>query len=155
MADIVSPAKRSRMMAGIKGKDTKPEIYMRQLLHANGYRFRLHRKDLPGRPDIVLPKYKTVIFVQGCFWHGHEDCHLFRLPKSRTEFWEEKIDGNRKRDRKKLEALLELDWRVLWIWECALKGKTQIDPSIISSFIQTSLKPNSTRFSELRGQVKG
>ena len=125
MADIVSPAKRSRMMAGIKGKDTKPEIYIRQLLHAQGYRFRLHRKDLPGRPDIVLSKYKTAIFVQGCFWHGHENCHLFRLPKSRTEFWKDKIGGNKKRDQKKLAAVLELDWRVLWIWECALKGKSR------------------------------
>lgn len=128
MADIVSPAKRSRMMAGIKGKNTKPEIVVRQLLHRHGFRFRLHRKDLPGRPDIVLPKYKSAIFVQGCFWHGHEDCHLFRLPKSRTEFWQEKIGGNIARDEKKRLALQEMDWRVLWIWECSLKGKTRLEP---------------------------
>ena len=139
MADIVSPAKRSRMMAGIKGKDTKPEIIVRKLLHARGYRFRLQRKDLPGRPDIVLPKYRTVIFVQGCFWHGHGDCGLFRLPKSRTDFWKEKIGGNIERDRKKLEALLELDWRVLWVWECTVKGKDRLKADdlidVVSGFL--------------------
>lgn len=87
MADIVDKATRSRMMSGIRGKDTKPEIFVRKTLHAQGFRFRLHRKDLPGHPDIVLPKYRAVILVHGCFWHGHEACHLFRLPKSRTEFW--------------------------------------------------------------------
>jgi len=123
--DIVSAAKRSEMMAGIRSADTKPEIFVRQLLHRSGYRFRLHRKDLPGRPDIVLPKYKTVIFVNGCFWHGHKGCKHFRLPKSRTEFWEKKIGGNIERDRKKLEACKELGWNVIVVWECDLPPKVK------------------------------
>lgn len=108
MVDIVSKEVRSRMMAGIKGKDTKPEILVRQLLHRNGFRFRLHQKHLPGRPDIVLKRFNAVIFVNGCFWHGHHRCHLFRLPKSRRDFWQDKIWANRERDDRKREALLEL-----------------------------------------------
>ncbi len=127
MTDIVSKEVRSRMMAGIKGKDTKPEILVRQLLHRNGFRFRLHQKHLPGRPDIVLKRYNAVIFVNGCFWHGHQRCHLFRLPKSRRDFWEDKISANRERDGRKRKALLELGWRVGVIWECAIKGKTALD----------------------------
>lgn len=131
VADIVSPEKRSRMMAGIRGKNTKPEIQVRKLLHAAGFRFRLHRKDLPGKPDIVLPKYKVAIFVHGCFWHGHENCHLFRLPKSRTEFWEQKIAGNIARDKLKRDHLLNLGWRVLIVRECALKGKTSLEAAAL------------------------
>ena len=116
-------------MSGIRGKNTKPEILVRKLLHAAGFRFRLHRKDLPGKPDIVVPKYKVAIFVNGCFWHGHENCHLFRLPKSNTEFWEAKIAGNIKRDKKKQAELLDSGWRVLVIWECALKGKLKLRDS--------------------------
>ena len=123
--DIVTPAERSRMMAGIKSSNTKAEIFLRQLLHRNGYRFRVHRKDLPGRPDIVLAKYKTAIFVNGCFWHGHKGCKHFRLPKSRTEFWEKKIGANIERDRKKLEACRELGWNVIVVWECDLPPKVK------------------------------
>ena len=124
MADIVDKETRSRMMSGIRGKDTKPEVMIRKLLHSRGFRFRLHRKDLPGRPDIVLPRYRVAIFVQGCFWHGHENCHLFRLPSSRTEFWNEKIGGNKSRDEKNIGLLHDAGWRTLQIWECALKGKS-------------------------------
>ena len=119
-ADIVSPAVRSRMMAGIRGKNTKPELLLRSELHRLGFRFRLHRQDLPGRPDLVFPKRGAAIFVHGCFWHGH-DCHLFRLPKSRTEFWKEKIAGNVARDQRQIAALKEAGWRVGIVWECAME----------------------------------
>lgn len=99
MVDIVDVSTRSRMMAGIKNRNTKPEILIRKLLYKKGYRFRLHVKDLPGKPDIVLPKYKAVIFVNGCFWHGHKNCSLFKLPATRTEFWQEKITRNQANDR--------------------------------------------------------
>jgi len=122
--DTVSKKKRSEMMSGIGSKNTKPEIIVRKLLHSNGYRFRLHSKNLPGRPDICLPKHKSVIFVNGCFWHGHS-CPIFRVPKTRPDFWYAKIEGNRQRDRKNIEDLLELGWRVLVIWECTLRGKNK------------------------------
>ena len=122
MADIVSSAVRSRMMAGIKAKDTKPEILVRKALHAQGYRFRLHRKDLPGKPDIVLPGFKTVIFVHGCFWHHHKGCKLALLPSTRREFWTAKLEANAMRDVSAHCRLLALEWRVLTIWECYLKS---------------------------------
>ena len=125
MTDTVSSAKRSEMMAGIKGKDTRPEIFLRRILHREGLRFRLHRKDLPGKPDIVLPRYKTAIFVNGCFWHGHENCKHFRLPKSRTEFWEAKIRSNVERDERTWGQLYEAGWNVIVIWECSLPPKSK------------------------------
>lgn len=124
MPDVVDKATRSRMMSGIKGADTKPELIIRSGLHKRGYRFRLHDKKLPGRPDLVFPKYGAVIFVNGCFWHKH-DCHLFKWPKTRKEFWRKKIEGNASRDARNIAALREQGWRVLTIWECALKGKTR------------------------------
>ena len=124
MPDIVSPETRSRMMAGIQGKNTRPELLIRKGLHRAGFRFRLHDRRLPGRPDLVLPRYRAVILVEGCFWHGH-DCHLFKWPQSRPEFWKKKIEGNRARDRKNHIALLEEGWRVARIRECSLKGKTR------------------------------
>jgi DNA mismatch endonuclease, patch repair protein len=122
MTDVVDRATRSRMMSGIRGTNTNPEKHVRSLLHRSGFRFSLHRKDLPGRPDIVLPKYGAVIFVNGCFWHRHR-CELFKWPKSNTEFWRNKINANAKRDERNFSALLEAGWRVLTIWECAIKGK--------------------------------
>ena len=121
MADIVSKEKRSEMMSGIRGKDTRPEILVRKALHAKGFRYRLQYGKLPGRPDIVLPKYHAVVFVNGCFWHLH-GCRLSTIPKTRTEFWKAKLEGNRERDRKNIENLQELGWRVAVIWECAIKG---------------------------------
>lgn len=127
MADVVSPAVRSRMMAGIRGKDTKPEIVLRRGLHRLGFRFQLHRKDLPGKPDIVFPKHRAVIFAHGCFWHGH-GCHLFKWPKTRVEFWREKIGQNRERDKSAVETLVSDEWRVCEVWECALKGPRRLPP---------------------------
>ena len=139
MADIVSPEKRSEMMSGIRGKDTKPEIIVRRLLHRLGYRFRLHRKDLPGRPDIVLPKWHTVIFVNGCYWHGHEDCHLFRPPKTRTEFWTNKIAGNQARDQRNYSALQDAGWKAVVIWECAVSKKLSLSDDQLEIAIATAL----------------
>jgi DNA mismatch endonuclease, patch repair protein len=122
MSDIVSQEKRSEMMSGIKGKNTKPEIIVRKELFKRGFRYRLHDKKLAGKPDLVLPKYKAAIFVNGCFWHGH-DCKLFKWPKSNPEFWKEKITKNKERDVKNRKLLEEQGWRVTIIWECAVKGK--------------------------------
>lgn len=108
-------------MSRIRSRDTKPELIVRRLLHRMGYRFRLHRKDLPGSPDIVLPKYKTVIFVHGCFWHRHEGCRYAYNPKSRVDFWQKKFLQNVERDRKVRHELIELGWRVLVVWECETK----------------------------------
>ncbi|MBX3493168.1 MAG: DNA mismatch endonuclease Vsr [Parvibaculum sp.] len=133
MADVVSPAVRSRMMSGIRGKDTKPELLIRRGLHALGFRYRLHDKRLPGKPDLVFSMHRAVIFVHGCFWHGH-DCHLFKWPSTREDFWREKITANRKNDAKHLAALRARGWRVLVVWECALKGRTRHNPEkLISS----------------------
>ena len=125
MADVVDAATRSRMMSGIRGKNTKPELTIRKALHARGFRYRIHCKDLPGNPDLCLPKYRAVIFVHGCFWHGH-DCHLFKWPKTRPEFWREKIGRNVAVDAAALARLAEGGWRVATVWECALKGKTRL-----------------------------
>jgi len=152
MTDIVSPEKRSQMMAGIRGKNTKPEIQVRKILHAAGFRFRLHRKDLPGKPDIILPKHKVVIFVHGCFWHGHENCHLFRLPKSKTEFWEAKISGNVERDKLKQAQLLNEGWRVLLVRECALKGKTALEAKMVSDLIRNFIVSHGQQVFEISGQ---
>ena len=114
---------RSRNMSAIKSKNTKPEIAVRRLLHSMGYRFRLHRKDLPGSPDIVLPKYKTVIFVHGCFWHRHENCKYASTPKTRQEFWEAKFRENINRDKLNQENLSSKGWKIIIVWECEIKDK--------------------------------
>lgn len=121
MTDIKTPEERSRNMAAIKSNDTEPEMIVRRYLHGMGWRYGLHNKTLPGKPDIVLRRYKTVIFVNGCFWHGHKNCKYFRLPKSNTEFWQRKIEQNCIRDKRDIEALHKLGWRVIVIWECRLK----------------------------------
>ena len=112
-------------MSGIRGRDTKPELLLRKGLHAMGFRYKLHDKSLLGKPDLVFPRYRAVILVNGCFWHGH-DCHLFKWPKSREDFWREKIKANIERDRLVSGQLKEQGWRVLRVWECALKGRTKI-----------------------------
>jgi len=125
MSDTVSPEVRSRIMAAVKSKNTQPELAIRKGLHAFGFRYRLHRRDLPGRPDLVFPKYRAIIMVNGCFWHGHK-CHLFKLPLTRTDFWQEKIEGNQRRDAINLESLSKMGWRVMLIWECALKSRSKL-----------------------------
>jgi DNA mismatch endonuclease (patch repair protein) len=125
MADVVDKKTRSRMMSNIKSKDTKPELLIRKALHAKGYRYKLHTKDLPGKPDIVLPKHRAVVFIHGCFWHGH-DCHLFKWPKDNQEFWENKINTNKRNDSKHNTELQESGWRVMIVWECSIKGRKNI-----------------------------
>lgn len=116
--DTLSPSRRSWNMSQIKGRNTAPELKVRSALHRAGFRFRLHRRDLPGTPDIVLPRFRTVIFVHGCFWHRHEGCKFAYTPKSRTEFWEEKFSRNMERDRRKILQLQQAGWNVEIIWEC-------------------------------------
>lgn len=127
-------------MSGIRGKDTKPELLIRKGLHRLGFRYRLHVKSLPGKPDLVFPKYKAVILVHGCFWHGH-DCHLFKMPSTRPDFWKEKIGKNQKRDSESIDALEKIGWKVLCIWECSLRGKTRLKLdkvlSVASSWLET------------------
>lgn len=126
MTDVHDPATRSRNMAAVRARDTKPELMIRRALHGAGLRYRLNVRDLPGKPDIVLPRYRAVVFVHGCFWHRHE-CDLFRWPESRTDFWREKLNANAARDVKAADALEEAGWRQAVIWECALKGRKKRD----------------------------
>jgi DNA mismatch endonuclease, patch repair protein len=149
MVDIVSREVRSRMMSGIRGKNTKPEMVIRKGLHRLGFRFRLHDKSLPGKPDIVLPRYRAVILIHGCFWHGH-DCHLFKWPKSHTEFWKEKIDRNVEVDRCSEHSLLHIGWRQAIVWECSIKGRTRIPLDQILSSLEDWLKSESPQL-EIKG----
>lgn len=126
MIDIVDRQTRARMMSGVRSKNTQPEMVIRKALHQRGYRYRLHDKSLPGRPDLVFPGKKAVIQVQGCFWHMH-GCHLFRWPSTRVDFWQQKIEGNARRDQRNLFLLNAAGWRVLTVWECALKGPHRLD----------------------------
>lgn len=121
MTDVVDAATRSRMMSGIKGKNTSPEILIRKALHGRGFRFRIHADELPGKPDLVLPKHKAAVFVHGCFWHGHR-CRFFKVPQTRSDFWLEKIGKNRMRDDHQIATLRASGWRVLVIWECAVRS---------------------------------
>ena len=125
MVDVHTPIQRSRNMAAIKGKNTKPELIIRKELHRLGFRYRLHYSALPGSPDLVFPKYKAVILINGCFWHKHE-CHMFKWPKNNAEFWRAKIEKNFIRDSKNSDYLVALGWKSLVIWECALKGRKKI-----------------------------
>ena len=121
MADVHDKATRSYNMSQIRSRNTKPEMLVRKFLHAHGFRYRLHVKDLAGKPDLVLPKYRTVIFIHGCFWHGHEHCKYFVVPKTRTEWWLTKINSNKANDAKALKALKKDGWKIIVLWECELK----------------------------------
>lgn len=139
------------MMSGIRGKDTKPELVIRRGLHALGFRYRLHDRQLPGRPDLVLPRWRAVIQIHGCFWHGH-DCPLFRWPQTRQEFWRAKIGRNVERDREVNEALDRAGWRVLTVWECALKGPGRIGADTAVTRAAAWLRSDA-RAGEIRGTV--
>ncbi|WP_097142050.1 MULTISPECIES: very short patch repair endonuclease [Rhizobium/Agrobacterium group] len=149
MADIVTAEVRSRMMSRIRGANTKPELLLRKGLHALGFRFRLHDRSLPGKPDIVLPRFKAVIFAHGCFWHGH-DCHLFKWPSTRPEFWQAKIARNRTVDERAEAALAEAGWRQAVVWECALKGKTRLPLEEVITACAEWLRSDRPRL-EIRG----
>ncbi|MBV8325615.1 DNA mismatch endonuclease Vsr [Chryseobacterium sp.] len=125
MTDVHSKEVRSYNMSKIKGKDTKPEILVRKFLFAEGFRYRLHSKKLPGTPDIVLNKYKTVVFIHGCFWHGHDNCKYYVIPKTKTEWWLEKIEKNKTNDKANIMKLEEKGWKVIIVWECDLKLKNR------------------------------
>lgn len=129
MTDVHNKTTRSYNMSKIKGKDTKPEILVRKFLFSKGYRYRLHDKRLAGKPDIVLPKYKTVIFIHGCFWHGHKECKYFKLPQTRSEWWADKINKNVINDVKALNSLATSGWKILIVWECELK-KSKIENTL-------------------------
>lgn len=140
MADVHDVDTRSYNMSCVKSKNTKPEIWVRKYLFACGFRYRINVKRLPGTPDIVLPKYKTAIFVNGCFWHGHKNCRYFVIPKTRTEWWLDKINRNIERDQANFRALKKLGWRVVTIWECQLKPAIIYDTLLNLSKIILTLK---------------
>ena len=142
MADTLTKEKRSWNMSRITGRNTKPEILLRSLLHREGFRFRLHDKRLPGKPDIVLPRHRTVIFVNGCFWHRHNNCEYAYTPKSRQEFWLNKFQGTVQRDQEKQKMLADLGWQVLVVWECELKRNSSLLVSDISSKLLGCLHGN-------------
>lgn len=142
MVDTLTKEKRSWNMSRITGRNTKPEILLRSLLHREGFRFRLHDKRLPGKPDIVLPRHRTVIFVNGCFWHRHNNCEYAYTPKSRQEFWLNKFQGTVQRDQEKQKMLADLGWQVLVVWECELKRNSSLLVSDISSKLLGCLHGN-------------
>lgn len=127
MTDVFPRKQRSEIMARVKGKDTKPERLVRSMLHRNGFRFRLHRSDLPGKPDIVLPGRRVVIFVHGCFWHQHKGCKAAQRPASNPAYWGAKLDNNRRRDARNRRALSKLGWKVIVVWECSLKYPNRVE----------------------------
>ena len=151
MPDIVDPETRSRIMSSIRGKDTKPELIIRHALHAKGFRYRLHACDVPGRPDIVFPRFRSAVFVHGCFWHGH-DCPLFRLPGTRVEYWKAKIERNKKRDDEVATMLLDSGWRYFVVWECAIRGRGKLPLDAVISEIASWIRGTSRDTFELRGR---
>jgi DNA mismatch endonuclease (patch repair protein) len=147
MADRLTPEQRRLNMRRVRAKDTKPEIIVRGLLHRTGFRYRLHRRDLPGRPDIALPRYRATVFVHGCFWHGH-NCSLFRMPTTRPQFWSAKIDSNRRRDAAAVTGLAEIGWRSLWVWECAVRGKHRLKATELSERMAAFIRGDA-RFADI------
>jgi DNA mismatch endonuclease, patch repair protein len=150
MVDVVTRDVRSRMMSGIRGKNTRPEKILRSGLHRLGYRFRLHDQRLPGKPDLVFPKYSAVLFAHGCFWHGH-DCRLFKWPSTRSKFWRDKITRNQEIDAEALTNLAQEGWRVGIVWECALKGRDRLSVESVLQRCSAWVRSDSKKF-VLRGQ---
>jgi len=144
MPDVHDRATRSRNMAAVRGRDTKPELMIRRGLHAAGLRYRLHVKALPGKPDLVFPKHRAAVFVHGCFWHGHA-CALFTLPETRAEFWQEKIAGNISRDETAARWLHELGWRVAVVWECALRGRDRLSLTDVLDELSSWIRSDAAR----------
>lgn len=146
MVDVHTKKQRAYNMSRIKSKDTRPELEIRKLLFKQGLRYRLHRKDLPGKPDLVFSKYKAVVFINGCFWHYH-DCKLFKMPETRKDWWEDKLVKNKERDKRNLSQLLDSGWRVMVIWECAWRGKGSVSVHIgkISEKISAWIKSDSVK----------
>lgn len=145
MADIVDTATRSRMMSGIRSKNTKPELFIRKKLFHEGFRYRIHVNSLPGKPDLVLPSYRAIIFVHGCFWHGHQGCRLFKIPASRNEFWENKIAKNIANDTNVLTQLRNAGWRIAIVWECGIRNKANAENRLIPA-LSAWIRGNSTNF---------
>jgi len=150
MTDVHSKETRSKNMAAVPGKNTKPELLVRKGLHRVGFRYRLHDKKLPGKPDMVLPKYRAVNFVNGCFWH-HHNCHLFKWPSTHEEFWRAKIEGNKARDNEAIKQLRLAGWRVLIVWECSLKGKNRLPEDALISRVSNWII-SGTDEQEIRGK---
>lgn len=151
MSDVLTPAQRHRNMAAIRSSATKPELILRKALWRLGLRYRVNDKRLPGKPDIVFPKYRTVVFVHGCFWHGHQGCKNFTIPKTNTDFWTAKILCNQERDKAILQRLKTMEWKVIIIWECELKGVhlSETISSVAKALHQNiQIKPSSTNLPE-------
>jgi DNA mismatch endonuclease (patch repair protein) len=151
MADVLTREQRHLNMSRIRARDTKPEMAIRSALHRCGFRFRVHKRDLPGRPDLVLARYRVAIFVHGCFWHGH-NCNLFKVPATRTSFWLKKIDRNRKRDAKSIADLQEMGWRVIVLWECALKGPWRCAMNDVVRAVSRRITAKGWSYFEVRGR---
>lgn len=147
MADITDAVTRSRMMSSIRGKDTKPELTLRKALHSKGLRYRLHVRKLPGKPDLVFPKYKTVVFVHGCFWHQH-GCSNSTMPKTRTDFWAKKLEANRHRDKIVLIKLLSAGWRVALVWECTIRGSLKEGTPVLMEKVANWIAISTEEFAE-------
>jgi len=153
LADVLTPVQRRLNMSRIRGKDTKPEMLLRRSLHARGLRYRLHSKGLPGHPDLVFPRHRAIIFVHGCFWHGHR-CALSKIPTTRTEFWIEKIDRNVQRDRGTIRKLRALAWRVMIVWECAMRGKGRLSSADLAEQCVLFVKSNAATNLQIAGVTK-
>lgn len=146
MVDTLTPEERSERMSRVRARDTKPEMKLRRLIHGMGFRYLLHRRDLPGKPDLVFPGRRSIIFMHGCFWHRHEGCGLARLPKSKRAFWSAKLEANKERDQKNISTLEAAGWRVLVIWECQLRDEGGVR-EVVKEFLTNYKRENNNEIS--------